>query len=599
MAIDFLIPILRSVSTELTKKLFRDIESKKDEEKPIFNLDERIALKHLENNQRDIRRWVQEMPFFGFGGSRSLSQSITIKIRKDRQRYNSIYSNPKRKTVTENEILKDEEDRNLVLFGNPGGGKSTTLKRLLVKQLRLLKEEEFSKVPILIRMRELSESETVYSRLFDLFHIPYHKEVSNGRYLLANSEVSAKEFLLPLLNSLGLIIYLDGYDEVQNDNKSEIKKEIKELGMTLEKSRVILTSRDGEELSSLIESYIFLELQPLSSDQIKKIAQKWLRKRYDGFNRLLKREKYSSFSNRPLYLAFLIMIYERNGALPDQPSDVYREITLLILHNWDKSRDINRPKTVYSNFDQTKKLDFLAAIAFHLSYSLDKKIFNKNELKNIYKEIHEIFRLPEEEVEEVINEVESHNGILAQTYAGMYEFSHLSLQEYLAAKYLLGTSITQEKAHQKPHILAITCAISSDPNDFFYHLFVSIDGKKPAISDANVLGIFLERLNYESPPFRVHEKLGKASCELYTNLYFDSEKTTQNQINNFHTEFPFRESLLKYFRRCDGYDFGDHIIFKEKGRGSTKLNRTKIPRFLFNRLNCTMDLIGRRYYREN
>ena len=118
----------------------------------------------------------------------------------------------------------------------------------------------------------------------------------------------------------------------------------------------------------------------------------------------------------------------------------------LLLKEWDAERGIRRASK-YSGFDADKKAEFLSAIAYYLTYGIRGKTFSEEDLIGAYENVYKPFNLPKGEAAEVAREIESHTGIIMAGQKGRYEFCHLSLQEYLAANYIVRAPIKSVGLH--------------------------------------------------------------------------------------------------------------------------------------------------------
>jgi predicted NACHT family NTPase len=67
---------------------------------------------------------------------------------------------------------------------------------------------------------------------------------------------------------------------------------------------------------------------------------KWIRDQSaaERFLVELSKSPYADTAMKPLLLAHLCAIYERIGAIPEQPKVVYRKIVALLLEEWDQER---------------------------------------------------------------------------------------------------------------------------------------------------------------------------------------------------------------------------------------------------------------------
>ena len=108
-------------------------------------------------------------------------------------------------------------------------------------------------------------------------------------------------------------------------------------------------------------------------------------------------------------------------------------------------------------------------MSYVLTISYNRTVFDSNTLKEIYEEIRGNFNLPKSESKSVVNELETHTGIIIQSGYGKYEFAHKSIQEYLAAEYIvkLPGFPTHNKLINFPSEIALATAISSNPTIYF------------------------------------------------------------------------------------------------------------------------------------
>ena len=156
----------------------------------------------------------------------------------------------------------------------------------------------------------------------------------------------------------------------------------------------------------------------------------------------------------------------------------------------------------YSSFEVDRKEDFLYNLSYLLTVKYNTIKFNKELLKEVYKILANNFSLPLNEVDSVLDELESHNGLFVQSGFDEYEFSHLSLQEYLTAKYIvsIGTIPPQVNILEKiPYSLAIATVISANQTEYFYNLvYNTLNNLKIS---SKFISVYLDRLYVEKPDF--------------------------------------------------------------------------------------------------
>jgi hypothetical protein len=337
-----------------------------------------------------------------------------------------------------------------------------------------------------------------------------------------------KDVITHILDLLKAYVFIDGLDETDNKSRSIVESEVSELALRVKKSNIIVTTRSGE-YHKKIEGFDVFEVSPLTNPQILEIASKWITEPTD-FLEQIDKNPFKDTLSRPLTLTHLLIIYLRLGNLPEQPAIIYKRLVFLYLEQWDSQRGIQRTSR-YSNFFSERKQEFLSAVAFYLIYKTGSPniSFNSKQLVEVYNSIHERFGLPANEVSEVVREIESHNGIIVETGDGLYEFSHLTFQEYFCANYLVRTPFTEDILNYlkiRPAPIAVTIALSSEPNNWLDQLFLQLKSTSE-LSSANVqLSEFLRRLYLERPYFQVSGVTGFAILQIAL-LYFGN-----NEIKN-------------------------------------------------------------------
>src|SRR6185436_2311188 len=462
-------------------------------------------------------------------------------------------------------------DSNFLILGAPGSGKTTTLKRLA--RLVLLKPPasglDRCQYPIVIRLREVSPPLlSIHQLIADELGIRYHtkrqesfsrkdylhalesirRERIEGSFVAVADKIESSQpigsfrsdgeswddlaarkratkivdeafvgkkrldqVLPTLLDETSAIVLLDGLDEVPGRDRLKIKEDIASLAMSLSRGRLVVTARSGD--ASFLEGFDVVEICPLEEEKISWIAHNWL-KEPATFLAKLQAAPFRDLANRPLFLTHLIVFFRTKGYLPDQASNIYQRIITLILEEWDAQRGIRRG-TEYAGFSPEKKLDFLAFAAFHLTYKLNLKMFRARDLVEVYEKGYEVFNLPRNQAREVAAEIETHTGLIAEATDAAYEFSHLSLQEYLCAYYLVRSPLSPEVhtyivEYSQP--IAVAVSLSSDPSRWLGDLILKTPGFFK-LSAEPVRG-FIARMSLEEPRFGKSLLLGFALLKL-------------------------------------------------------------------------------------
>lgn len=511
-----------------------------------------MAIKH---HMKDAENWSSEISFADLRAPKQTSEAFVPL---------DLLLQPRRLRVTANEKIEvrpleevlSKMQGHVVILGHPGAGKTTSMKHLCH---RLLHEEEFLpelNFPVIVRLRELKTSlepldpdsagtNILISSLLDLFDIEINpllipprkdpnKADSSRKLAFARRRSLQVRTLVNVIDTLCVLIIFDGFDEISSaEVRDSVIEDIRELATHLETSRMILTSRTGE-FHYHIENSSHFEIHPLTNEQMVTFASRWLG-HGDGLH-LIEQIQVSPFGDtaiRPLTLAHLCAIYERIGSIPEKPKTVYRKIVSLLLEKWDEERSVKR-RSAYAKFDLDRKLEFLAQLAFTLTQFFRSTLFTRSELLRAYGHIHDNFSLPKEDAPHVVRELESHTGLFLESGNELYEFSHKSLQEYLAAEFIVRLpSIPDEKAGllELPNELAIATAISSRPSEYLTQLVTQ--RLRSVALRASFIRAFVSRLLLEQPDLEHTSRISATLLSLYS-YYVEAilREKNSSSINN-------------------------------------------------------------------
>jgi hypothetical protein len=298
------------------------------------------------------------------------------------------------------------------------------------------------------------------------------------------------------LDRVSALLLVDGLDEVHPTLRFRIENELRELALAQGAHRLILTCRTVEYKVSLkrVQPYT---ITPLTELQILSFATQWLgREEGLGFLAEIRSSHYSGTEAVPLRLAHLCAIYERNGALPDRPIEVYDAIVSLLVEHWDEERGVRRVSG-FSDFPPQKKRLFMESLAFELAVSGRKGAFFHDDLEAVYQKIAHTFNLPSGAVNAVLLELESHTGLIMRAGYRRYEFVHLVIQEFLCAVHASRTDFGMVTLIPHfPNEAALVVAYSGSVNEYLKNIFPMIESLKEESLDFVLT--FLQRLDSEN-----------------------------------------------------------------------------------------------------
>lgn len=474
-----------------------------------------------------VSNWSQQVQIFGMNKPLDTEDStISLDISTSPRKFQG--HSLSHSLISEDDLLSSRE--HYIILGDPGAGKTTTLKRLARKLLTSCpnSSKDIWQYPIVVLFRKINK--TITEELADTFGIPYEiKEKSNAdkksryrdnEYEESKNNEKALRFkdelifggeslvktIVNILDSSAPVLLLDGLDEVEQSAKEDFETELSHLALAVTNCKIILTCRSGD-YQSQIQGFSITEVCPLQPKDIREISERGL-SNSDEFLLTLGKVPYYELANRPLFLRHMLILFNRDGFLPERPSDVYSRILHLMLEQWNAQNQINR-KTKYSGFDPTRKADFLSCFAYLLTFKIKNKVFSTEILASAYKKLCAQFSLPVDEAVQVAHEIETHTGIIIEGKADSFEFCHLVLQEYLCAQYLMRAPFSAhlgDYLREYPAPLAIMVSMSVDSSTTFAGIVLSpLEGvEKPNYTS------FLSRVIQEGAYFRQDKLLGFA-----------------------------------------------------------------------------------------
>jgi hypothetical protein len=549
------------------------------------SIDSVLIQERLRHHLSRVAFWSDNLQVLGMSAPRTI-ESSTIPLRLDlgarrfwcgSERY-----------LTEDDLLRGRTSH--LIFGDVGSGKTTTLKRLASK---LLTAEgtygDDNQYPLVIRLRDVRRGVSLSRAIADEIGFPYELVVQQVLDDYGNIGSVEKAFCdgLPLddalpemLTASGAVLLLDGLDEASD--QARLAREVNAMRSRMADGKMIVSCRPGETRVQM-EGFSILSLQPLTPTQISAIAERWLGEEKGAeFLTTLAKTSYRDVADRPLMLCQLMFLFDRSGQIPNKQGAVYRRLAMLLLRDWDEGRGISRISK-YSQFLPEQKFDFLAALSYQLTYKTKAKTFSERELADAYGEIRGAFALPANEATMVVRELETHTGILAESGTGQYEFSHLSLQEYLCADHIVRQpfpELLDEYATQYPAPLAVATTLSSDGSGWLAKLVLTHIARTFAPAAVET---FLKRLRVERPTLTPVTVLGAALLYLLSRYPEDEFPSINTQVNELITEGelqPALQSALAWYVVEPTLTQGSGYVFMSRRMGLLDRYGVQIPQNL-------------------
>lgn len=226
------------------------------------------------------------------------------------------------KEIKANLVSKIPDEGNIVIQGTVGQGKSILMRYLCSQELR-----QGRAIPIFFELRKIQSGETLKFHILQLLDELGFEEP--GEVFSFASKAGR------------LMLFLDGFDEVDPGRTLALISELEHLAKKYENLKIIVSSRpdSGIEKSAFFRVYKVCPLNP--SDHpgfldrlVKDEAQK--KNILDAINSSAARIK--SLLTTPLMMTLLVVTYKSEQKIPGQASEFYENLFQILLSRHNKTK---------------------------------------------------------------------------------------------------------------------------------------------------------------------------------------------------------------------------------------------------------------------
>lgn len=335
--------------------------------------------------------------------------------------------------------------RGVVILGDPGAGKTTHMKRVLLQaahegapSLGLPPDT----VPVLLSLRDLEDADADLAAFVDrsLTLPPLSRKKGFGKKLLKRGNV----FLL-----------IDGLDEVRGGKRrKEVARWIQDALVTHADWRFLVTSRYAGYTNDVRFDAHFLEmhLRPLDKEQAEEFVRRWYRivesaipgdpeqaaaKAAESAEDLIRvmnspdytASKVTELTRNPLLLTTICLVHRDRGKLPRHRAKLYEEAVNILLERW---RDAKKMPVTFGA-GQAKAV--LQPVAHFLHSKEGRTRATADELAPVVKPaLAEVLKKGDVEPKAFLETIRDESGLLTGWSGDAYGFLHLGFQEYLTAR---------------------------------------------------------------------------------------------------------------------------------------------------------------------
>ena len=335
-----------------------------------------------------------------------------------------------------------QEKQYLMVLGGPGIGKSTFLKKLGLEALK--GNLHGTQIPVLIELKTFRNNKinlvTAIAKEFEICGFP-----------------DPEAFTALSLSQGRLLLLLDGLDEVPTRNMNHVIEQIEAFTIQFDRNTFVASCRTAAYRSSF-KQFTDVTIADFDDAQIEQFVQRWFNsvldqkadtaKQYWQLLQQPENKAAKELAQTPLLLTFLCLIYEREQALPNRRSTLYGRALNILLSEWSAQKRLEQTP-IYKDFHPELEKELLSEIAFS-SFAEDRLFFSKSDITDrITHFLADTLDAPEHlNGQDVLQAIEVQQGILVERAIDTYSFSHLTLQEYLAALHIVNNQLITEVVSQ-------------------------------------------------------------------------------------------------------------------------------------------------------
>jgi hypothetical protein len=239
-------------------------------------------------------------------------------------------------------------DGNLVVRGIVGQGKSTFLRYLAACELEL-----GNRLPVFVELRRLAPSQSVMDGVIE--------EMKNLGLEDANADIV--EYLG---KASRLVLLLDGFDELSDDQVTAIVQELESLSARNPNVRVIVTSRPESAIERSPHFRVF-DLAPLAPGEYAHVVgaitrdQALTEEIVSGVNRA--QESIARLLTTPLMVSLLVVHWRVGHGVPENRVAFYDPLFMLLLQRHDSAKAGYRRRRA-SKLSDSQLLTFFNCLCF-------------------------------------------------------------------------------------------------------------------------------------------------------------------------------------------------------------------------------------------
>jgi formylglycine-generating enzyme required for sulfatase activity/energy-coupling factor transporter ATP-binding protein EcfA2 len=359
------------------------------------------------------------------------------------------------------------ESARLVILGAPGSGKSTFLAYLALTyargrdQVKARLDLDEARIPVFIPLRDFAlalDGATGIPALFAFL----------DQHLADAGLDFPKNYFEPDCAAGNCLFLFDGVDEVVDETKRALAAEvIEQLAQTFPQNRIVVTSRPGgyRGAAQLSAAFQIATVREFDDEQIEKFVENWcvavetaqaaedapaIRRvaetaARDLIGAIQGNPRVRALAVNPLLLTVIALVHRYRATLPERRAELYDECTDVLLGYWDLGKTGVAAKMLAAYTGLAEKMDtgerraFLEPVALAFQEAgkveLDEdEVLNALSAQFLQAGYDRDAQRARQDAQRFLEIVSLRSGLLQERAPRVYAFSHLTFQEYLAAR---------------------------------------------------------------------------------------------------------------------------------------------------------------------
>ena len=307
--------------------------------------------------------------------------------------------------------------KQVLVEGGPGQGKSLYLRKLCIKE-----GAGSNFIPIFIEFRNLGYKKKLKEELMEAIE-DLGVKLDNSLFdFLAKSEK--------------IVLFLDGFDEVPNNERTRIARELETIVRTYPDLRIVVSSRPDSGMGS---SFYFSKrkISPMSLETQKKFVNHLYKsdKEAESINTILSNSDFiSEVTTTALLLTLFTITYNARQFKPDSLSEFYSLIfpTMLYRHDRMKMGFERERKAGLTDYQMQRLFNSLSFLSLNDNNTRFPSYLFQDYLHNSAK----LDGLPENLEDRLIDDITSITALIVRDGFNEFSFTHKSIQEYFASVFI-------------------------------------------------------------------------------------------------------------------------------------------------------------------